>query len=75
MLKLFIAILDFTRTLVYLFIVEAFFLNDPELNDKTPYYFKSHTEKYEESVRKAVVICKKIKQLQDQGKDGVDNYM
>ncbi|XP_063700828.1 probable peroxisomal acyl-coenzyme A oxidase 1 [Culicoides brevitarsis] len=54
---------------------EQFFLNDPELNDKVPYYFKSHTEKYEESVRKAVVICRKIKELQDQGKDGVDNYM
>lgn len=54
---------------------EEFFLNDPELNDKTPYYFKSHKEKYEDSIRKAVVICKKIAQLQEQGKDGVDNYM
>lgn len=63
-----------TNTLL-LSIVEDFFLNDPELQDKTPYFFKSHTEKYEDSIRKAVVICKKIKQLQEQGKDGVENYM
>lgn len=59
----------------HFYFTENFFLNDPELEDKTPNYYKSHKEKYENSIRKAVVVCKKIKQLQEQGKDGVENYM
>lgn len=54
---------------------EDYFLNDPELDDKVPLSFLSHKEVYEESVRKAVIAFKKIRHLQDTGKDGIDNYM
>ncbi|XP_065085923.1 probable peroxisomal acyl-coenzyme A oxidase 1 [Ochlerotatus camptorhynchus] len=54
---------------------EKFFLSEPEFFDKVPLHFLSHKEVYEESVRKATVIFRKVKQMQAQGKDGVDNYM
>lgn len=54
---------------------EKFFLSEPEFLDKVPLHFVSHKEVYEESVRKATVIFRKVKQMQAQGKDGVDNYM
>lgn len=54
---------------------EEFFLGEPEFVDKVPLHFVSHKEVYEESVRKATVIFRKVKQMQEQGKDGVDNYM
>jgi hypothetical protein len=54
---------------------EQFFLSDPELQDKIPLSFASHKELYEESVRKATHICRKINQLNSEGNDGIDNYM
>lgn len=54
---------------------EKFFLSEPEFFDKVPLHFVSHQEVYEESVRKATVIFRKVKQMQAQGKDGVENYM
>lgn len=55
--------------------VEQFFLNDPELADETPTAYLSHKELYEYAIRKATVIFRKIRTLQEEGKDGVDNYM
>lgn len=57
------------------FISETFFLNDPELQDEIPLSYLSHKELYESSIRKATIIFKKIRELQQQGKDGVENYL
>lgn len=59
----------------YLFLLEKFFLEDPDLQDKVPVHFASHKDKYNDSIRKATVIFNKLRELQNQGKDGVDNYM
>lgn len=56
-------------------ISETFFLNDPELQDEIPLSYLSHKEVYETSIRKATLIFKKVQQLQQQGMDGVDNYL
>lgn len=56
-------------------ILENYFLSDPELEDATPDSYLSHKEQYEVAVRKATLIFKKIRDLQEQGKDGVENYM
>lgn len=58
-----------------LMISETFFLTDPELQDEIPLSYLSHKELYEASIRKATIIFKKIRQLQQQGKDGVENYL
>ncbi|CAO1335553.1 unnamed protein product [Diamesa hyperborea] len=55
--------------------LENYFLSDPELEDKTPDSYLSHKEQYEGAIRKATIIFKKIRNLQEQGKDGVENYM
>lgn len=55
--------------------VEKFFFDDPSLVDKAPSAYLSHKEVYENSVKKSTIIVKKIKQLQAEGKDGIDNYM
>lgn len=54
---------------------EQFFLDDPELQDEVPPAYLSHKELYEYGIRKATIIFRKIRQLQDEGKDGVDNYL
>lgn len=54
---------------------ENFFLDDPELQDEIPMSYLSHKEMYEETIRKATVVFRKIRQLQLEGKDGVDNYL
>jgi len=54
---------------------EDFFLNDPELQDELPPSYLSHKELYEYAIRKSTIIFKKIRQLQAEGKDGVDNYL
>ncbi|XP_023725551.1 probable peroxisomal acyl-coenzyme A oxidase 1 isoform X2 [Cryptotermes secundus] len=43
--------------------MEKYFLSDPELNDPVPMDFLSHKEKYEETVRKACVVYKKLKEM------------
>lgn len=55
--------------------VEKFFLDDPEMKDKVAFNYLSHKEKYEEAIRKSVLVFKKIKALQEQGRGGVDIYM
>lgn len=55
--------------------IENFFLNDPELQDEVPLSYLSHKEMYEATIRKATVIFRKIREMQVEGKDGVDNYM
>ncbi|KAL7046205.1 hypothetical protein ACKWTF_002509 [Chironomus riparius] len=55
--------------------LENFFLSDPELEDKVPTSYLSHKEKYENAVRKAVLVVNKIKELQADGRGGVDIYM
>lgn len=57
------------------FSTEDFFLNDPELQDKVPTAYLSHKELYEDAIRKSTIIFKKVRQLQMEGKDGVDNYL
>ncbi|XP_050313924.1 probable peroxisomal acyl-coenzyme A oxidase 1 [Anthonomus grandis grandis] len=53
---------------------EKFFLEDPELKSKIPLEYLSHKEKYEEAVRKACLVFKKVQQLQNEGKGGMDNF-
>lgn len=56
-------------------IAESFFLNDPEFDDEIPPAYLSHKEIYEYAIRKSTIIFRKIRQLQEEGKDGVDNYL
>jgi hypothetical protein len=51
-----------------------FFLEDPELQSKVPLEYLSHKEKYEEAVRKACIIFRKVQELQSQGRGGMDNF-
>lgn len=37
--------------------------------------YLSHKELYEQTIRKAVIIFRKIREMQIEGKDGVDNYL
>ncbi|KAF7281939.1 hypothetical protein GWI33_004056 [Rhynchophorus ferrugineus] len=53
---------------------EKYFLEDPELQSKVPMEYLSHKEKYEEAVRKACLVFKKVQQLQNEGKGGMDNF-
>ncbi|XP_045482305.1 probable peroxisomal acyl-coenzyme A oxidase 1 [Harmonia axyridis] len=53
---------------------ENFFLDDPELKSKVPLEYLSHKEKYEENVRKACVVFRKVQELQSSGKAGMENY-
>ncbi|CRK95525.1 CLUMA_CG008994, isoform A [Clunio marinus] len=55
--------------------LENFFLSDPELQDKVSISYLSHKEKYEEAIRKSTLVFKKIRDLQAQGRDGVEIYM
>ncbi|PSN37344.1 putative peroxisomal acyl-coenzyme A oxidase 1 [Blattella germanica] len=48
---------------------EEYFLSDPELKDTIPQDFLSHKEKYEQAVRKACHLFKKVTQLRDKGGD------
>lgn len=64
-----------TKNLFFFYSIENFFLSDPEMKDKVPFSYLSHKEKYEEAIRKSVLVFKKIKQLQEQGRGGVDIYM
>lgn len=58
-----------------MFVAEEFFLSDPEFEDEVPSAYLSHKEVYENAIRKATIVFRKIRQLQDEGKDGVDNYL
>lgn len=53
---------------------EKFFLEDAELKSKVPMEYLSHKEKYEENIRKACVIFRKVQELQNAGKAGMENY-
>ncbi|XP_021931418.1 probable peroxisomal acyl-coenzyme A oxidase 1 isoform X2 [Zootermopsis nevadensis] len=46
-----------------------YFLSDPELRDTIPQDYLSHKEKYEEAVRKACILFRKVTQLRDKGGD------
>ncbi|KDR23594.1 probable peroxisomal acyl-coenzyme A oxidase 1 isoform X1 [Zootermopsis nevadensis] len=48
---------------------EHYFLSDPELRDTIPQDYLSHKEKYEEAVRKACILFRKVTQLRDKGGD------
>lgn len=54
---------------------EKFFLSDPELKDSVSISYMSHKEKYEESIRKSTLVFRKIRELQAEGRDGVEIYM
>ena len=49
-------------------------MEDPELEDDLPISYMSHKELYEHSLRKAVVIAKKIRKLRSEGQDSVETY-
>ncbi|XP_022915165.2 acyl-coenzyme A oxidase 1 [Onthophagus taurus] len=53
---------------------EKFFLEDPELKYTTPPEYLSHKEKYEEGLKKACIIFKKVQELQAEGKGGMENF-
>lgn len=55
--------------------LENFFLSDPEMSDEIPISYLSHKEKYESAVKRATLVLNKIKELQSQGRAGVDIYM
>lgn len=59
---------------VIILLLEKYFLEDPELRSKVPLEYLSHKEKYEEAVRKACLLFKKVQQLQQEGKGGMDNF-
>lgn len=51
------------------FTPEHYFLSDPELRDTVPQDYLSHKEKYEQAVRKACTLFRKVTQLRDKGGD------
>ncbi|KRT79485.1 hypothetical protein AMK59_7150, partial [Oryctes borbonicus] len=53
---------------------EKFFLDDPELQKMVPSDYLSHKEKYEEALRRACIVFKKVQELQAQGKAGMQNF-
>lgn len=53
---------------------EKYFLDDPELQDSIATNYLSHSEVYEEAIRKATVTLRKLKELQVQGRGGNDLY-
>ncbi|CAG9855181.1 unnamed protein product [Phyllotreta striolata] len=53
---------------------ENFFLEDPELRSNVPPEYLGHKEKYEEAVRKACIVFKKVQELQNAGKGGMENF-
>ncbi|XP_004530468.1 probable peroxisomal acyl-coenzyme A oxidase 1 [Ceratitis capitata] len=54
--------------------LEKMFLDDPELQDDLPISYMSPKELYEHSVRKAVIIANKLRELRAEGEDDVDTY-
>jgi hypothetical protein len=54
------------------FLSEDFFYSDPELRTDTSYM--SHVEKYEEAIRKLVVVLRKVRDLTKQGQYGEEIY-
>lgn len=50
-------------------------MSDPGFVDEVPAAYLSHKEMYENAIRKSTIIFRKIRQLQEEGKDGVDNYL
>lgn len=55
-------------------ITEKEFLEDPELEDDVPVSYLSHKELYEHGIKKATLVAKKLRELQEQGRTSVDNY-
>lgn len=58
--------------------VDNYFLNDPVWQDKEhSNSYLSHTEQYEEGVRKATATIKMVRQLQKDGKvgGGMEDYL
>lgn len=58
----------------YIHVLENYFLSDPQFKSEVPLEYLSHKEKYEEAVRKACILFKKMQQIQNEGKGGMDNY-
>lgn len=59
---------------MFLFL-ERFFIKDTALESSTPMAALSHKEKYEDSIRRAVIAFNKVKELQSKGNDGIESYM
>lgn len=52
--------------------LEGHFLCDPELKIDLDMSYLSHKEKYEEAVRRAVIIQRKIQKLQSEGRNYIE---
>jgi len=46
-------------------ILANFFLDDPQFKDEVPLEYLSHQQHYEQAVRKACIMFKKIKQWEE----------
>ncbi|XP_058055084.1 probable peroxisomal acyl-coenzyme A oxidase 1 [Anopheles bellator] len=56
--------------------LEKFLESDPEFQNSTPTHFLSHKELYEETIRQATVIFRKVRRFhEDRGNGDPSNYM
>lgn len=60
-------ILPVQNFLSILSLTENYFLSDPDLQSDVEPSFLSHKEKYEEAVRKLVVVLKRVEKLKSEG--------
>ena len=59
-----------------IFVVETFLANDPDFHNETPIHFLSHKELYEETIRQATAIFRKVRKFhEDRGNGDPSNYM
>lgn len=56
------------------FIIEDFFLSDPELKEDIPSRYKSYKEIYEVTVKKGCHILNKIRTLRKSGDHDIEAY-
>uniref|UniRef100_A0A182JXZ0 Acyl-coenzyme A oxidase N-terminal domain-containing protein n=1 Tax=Anopheles christyi TaxID=43041 RepID=A0A182JXZ0_9DIPT len=56
--------------------LETFLANDPDFHNETPIHFLSHKELYEETIRQATAIFRKVRKFhEDRGNGDPSNYM
>lgn len=57
-----------------MFILEEMVLKEGIHNEEVPSEYLSHKEKYELAVKKACLLFKMIRRLQDEENTGMENY-
>lgn len=67
----------FVNSTFFLFFkfVEKFLLNDPDFEDEVPVAYLSHKELYENEIRKTILLFRKARQMQEEGKYGAYDYL